>query len=469
MNESTPIAPVDLAAAHSLPRWRKIALASGDLGMNFYWQSITYFLLFFYTDVLGLPAQVAGLIYMAASIFDGIMDPIAGHFMEGRRSRFGRYRPWIAIGALPLATSFALIYWQPPFEGAALIAFVTVAHMLFRISFTIVAVPIASLIATVTSDSRERSSLTGMRVMFALAGAVIVTTGTRPLASYLGRDEASGFFWVAALSGCAATIIYMIVLLSVHEAPESTSSAQVLHVPLRQRWSSVFSNRAFMALVGGLLGATVAITAVSKSVVYYFKYVVHDEAAGTMALSIITVSSFLSVPIWTIVARRFGTRALWLVGVTIGLAGLVGMAALRPSDQTTASALYVALQSGIVAISLAYWAMLPDTVEYGQWRTGIRLESFLIGLFMFFQKFGLGLAAGLFGWALQWIGFSKDGSESQSVSANLPLVVIALASLGFVGSGLCILASPLRKGVHDRITAELEGRLTGNPVLEEAA
>lgn len=446
------------SAIPALTGWRKVALASGDLGMNLYWQSITYFLLFFYTDILGISAGWAGLIYMAASIFDGIIDPVVGHVIDNNNTRWGRYRPWIAIGAVPLALSFMLIYWSPSFSGTMLIVFVTAAHLLFRVCYTIVAVPIASLTASVLRDSRERSSLTGMRIMFALAGAVLVASASRPLGGLLSEDEAMGFFWVAGVSGCIATIIYFIVVLSVREPPASSEAGTHAKMPLKNRFVAVRRNRAFVILAAALLGATLAITAVSKSVIYYFKYVVLDEAMSSTALGIITVSSFLSVPVWTMVGRRYGKRQLWLIGASIAVVTLMAMGLLQPRNPALVIALYVFLQISIAAISVAYWAMLPDTVEYGEWETGIRLESFLVGLFMFTQKLGLGLAAGLFGLALDLIGLSHSEPVSASFSAALPLVVVAFAMTGFLASGLLIYFSPLKNGVHERITAELMKR-----------
>lgn len=444
----------------SLSQWRKVALASGDLGLNLYWQSITYFLLFFYTDVIGLNPVWAGLIYMAASIFDGIMDPIAGYFMDKSQTRWGRYRPWIVIGAVPLALSFMMLYWSPSLTGTLLVVFVTAAHMLFRICYTIVAVPMASLSASVVRDSRERTSLTGMRIMFALAGGVVVATCTRPLGKLLSADEATGFFWVAALSGCAATIIYAIVAWNVREQVETVAAERARYMPVsaRSRTSAIAANRAFLALVGGLLGATLAVTIVSKSIVYYFKYVVRDEGSGSLALIVITTSSFLSVPLWTICARRYGKRAIWLTAAALGVCGLTLMALLRPVDAATTIALYTMLQVATAGIGIAYWATLPDTVEYGEWRTGLRLEAFLVGLFMFVQKFGLGVAAGIFGWMLNQIGVVHGQTIPPSLATNLPLVVVACAGAGFALSGLCAFLTPLRNGVHERIVAELYNR-----------
>jgi GPH family glycoside/pentoside/hexuronide:cation symporter len=446
------------AASGRLTVGRKVNLAVGDLGLNLYWASINFFLLYFYTDILGIDTAVAGTIYMAASIFDGCIDPVMGMMMDRTRTRWGRYRPWIAIGAVPLALSFAALYWKPPLTGSALIALVVCVHLLFRVGYTSVAVPMASLHARLTKDSRERSSLTGYRALCAVSGTMMVAFFTQPLDQALSSEAGGGFFWVAVISGILATLIFLCVAISVKEPPEVETEVSAPAISSRASMRAAASNTAFCCLVLGLLGASLTATIVSKSLVYYFKYVVADEVAGRTALSIMSFSAFPAVPVWAMMAQRVGKRALWLTGVAIALTALTIFLLTRPTDATGATIFFVALQVSMAAIMVAYWAMLPDTVEYGEWITGIRLESFLVGLFMFCQKLGLGLAAGLFGWTLSYAGISHATGDAAAMRTALPLIIVLLAGTGLVASGAAIFFSPLRKGVHERICGELGRR-----------
>ncbi|AXB80135.1 hypothetical protein TQ38_026390 (plasmid) [Novosphingobium sp. P6W] len=190
-----------------------LIVAVGDFGLNIYWRSISYFLLFFYTDVVGLSVASASVIYMIASIVDGCIDPIIGMVIDRTRTRWGRYRPWIAMGSVPLALSFCLLYWVPSAGGTALVVLVTGAHILFRACYTSVAVPVASLTARVTTDSRERTTLTGYRLLCGTTAGLVVAFCTQPVSAWLGRTQGEGFFWVAALSGILATAVFMLVAI----------------------------------------------------------------------------------------------------------------------------------------------------------------------------------------------------------------------------------------------------------------
>ena len=148
MRSETPSATLP-----SLSVPRMAAFATGDFACNLYWQSVSLFLLFYYTDAVGLSAGIAGLIYMIASIFDGAIDPFMGAISDRTRTRWGRYRPYILFGGVPLGLSFALLYYRPPVEGYLLVAFVLVAHLVFRVCYTALSIPYSSLTARMTASS----------------------------------------------------------------------------------------------------------------------------------------------------------------------------------------------------------------------------------------------------------------------------------------------------------------------------
>lgn len=446
----------------SLPR--KLGYAVGNFGLNIYWQSLTYFLLYFYTDVIGLSGATAGAIYMIASMFDAAIDPIAGILMDRTNTRWGRYRPWIAIGAVPLALSFMLLYLSPSLEGTLLVVAVTASHLFFRVCYTTVAVPFNSLTARITQDQAERTQLTALNVLFASAAGSVVALLTQPLVQMAGGAQNNGFFWAATLGGIIATVIFVFVAMvtrePVGEDGNDGSSALAAGVD-RAALGTVTKNRAFLLLVAGLLFATFNTTVLSKSLIYYFKYVVGDEGASRGALTFATTAAFVLVPLWAMAGRWWGKRMVWLLAVSTGIAGAVFLGLVQPVGALSATAGFAVMQTGTVGIAVAYWALLPDTVEYGEWRSGVRLESFLFGLFMFVQKMGLGAAAGLFGYILTLLGYDPHAANGGGLGQALPIVIAVLCGASLTGSGVCAYFSPLRKGVHERIVEDLAASRQG--------
>ena len=164
-------------------------------------------------------------------------------------------------------------------------------------------------------------------------------------------------------------------------------------------------NRAFWIVVIGVLGGSVATTTLSKTVIYYFKYFLDAEESARYALTAKTGLAILIVATWVYVTRFIGKRHAWFVTTAWGCAGLVWFYVADVNTVLSATMFFVLMHVCSVGIHLTYWSMLPDTVEYGEWRTGVRAESLVFGFAIFCQKTALGLAAGLLGVALDFVGF----------------------------------------------------------------
>ena len=168
MNDSAPSRP------------RLLLFAFGDFAFNLFWQSIMLFLLFYYTDALGLPIGVAATTYMIASVWDGIANFAAGILVDRRPNRF-RYGPLLVAGAAPLGMTFVLTYMPPAAKGGWAVATVFVAHLLFRTAYAGVNVPYLAMTARVSADPGDRAFVAGMRMLFGTAAAVTVALTTVPV------------------------------------------------------------------------------------------------------------------------------------------------------------------------------------------------------------------------------------------------------------------------------------------------
>ena len=143
----------------------RAAYGIGDYAICLYWSGVGLYLLYFYTDVVGITPLLAGWIYALGIAWDAITDPFMGYLAERTRTKMGSYRPYIFYGAIPLALSFILLFWVPPFEGTTLFIFLLTVNLLHRTCFTIVSVPYSSLTARITDDSDERTKLTTARMI----------------------------------------------------------------------------------------------------------------------------------------------------------------------------------------------------------------------------------------------------------------------------------------------------------------
>jgi GPH family glycoside/pentoside/hexuronide:cation symporter len=185
------------------------------------------FLLYFLTEVVGLPPALAGGLIFIGLLWDGPTDIAMGVIADRTRTRWGRFRPYLLIGAPLVGASLVLVFWAPPLSGPLLIAFVLAAQLVFRLAFTIVAIPYGALSSAMTQDSRERGVLTGFRVTGSTLAALTVALAIPALIGGLGQgDPARGYAWTAAIIGAAASVAIMICFFAAREVRQSAGEGR---------------------------------------------------------------------------------------------------------------------------------------------------------------------------------------------------------------------------------------------------
>lgn len=434
-----------------LPTSRAVLFASGDFACNLYWQSLSFFLFFFYTEALRLPAATAGLILLAGSIWDGLADAAVGmHAQRSRRSA----RWFLGAGAAPLGLGFISLYYAPPLAGMALAVVVLAAHLLFRSLYAFVNIPYSAASAQVTSDSRQRSQIAALRMLFGTAAALAVAFLTQRIAERAGGLGCpDGYLHAAMLFAAVGTALLLLVGMALPTGRQEATSAPASGV--RACLRALARNRAFVTL--NLAAAIVGIgaTVLARSVLHYFRYVVGDAAAGTAALAMMGVAGAIFVPLWMFAGGRLGMRAVWMLAALLGTLAIGGFGLLGGRDALSAEVLLVIVQAALVGTNLAYWSMLPDTVEYGERHTGVRVEAMAFGVSALVQKLALGLAAALVGIVYDAIGYVPSGVQPPGTLAGIQLLMLLGPALCFALSMLAMAANPLRRGTHAAIVAEL--------------
>lgn len=410
------------------PRPRLALFAFGDFAFNLYWQSIMLFLLFYYTDALGLPIAVAAMTYMVASVWDGIANFAAGVMVDRRRDRF-RYGALMVAGAVPLGLTFVLTYMPPPARGGWTLAWVLGAHLLFRTAYAAVNVPYLAMTARISADPGDRAFIAGLRMIFGTAAAVVVALGTVPVGRWLtGSSAVDAFFGAAVLFAAIGAAILVVVGFGYREGAQAQ---RPLPASVGDALASLARNRAFVALNAAMMAMIVAITMLSKSVLYYFKYLLDDPEAGQLALGAMGLVSGIAIPLWMLLGRHVGLRALWMIAAGAGVAGLLFFAAVPLHGPRTMQVFLVGMQVTSVGLNFVFWAMIPNTIEYGERTTGLHVEGTVFGVAALLQRIAIGVATAMLGWGFASAGYVANVQQSAETLSRMRLTV-ALAPLAFL-------------------------------------
>lgn len=454
MNSPQAPAPADRTASPAKPSLGRIALfATGDFACNLYWQSLSFFLLFFYTDALRLSPAVAGIVLLIGSVWDGIADLLVGiHAERSRRD----YRWFLSAGAVPLGLGFILLYVAPPLDGAALVMTVLAMHLLFRALYAFVNIPYSAMTARITGDSGQRALISGLRMLFGTAAALVVALGTERIAAIRpgGLGGTEGYLTAALLFGLVGAALLVVV---GRGSPAAYGQGQA-RVSILAAMRVLARNRAFVTLNLAMAAVGMAATALTRSVLYYFSYVVGDSTGGPAALAMMGFAGALFVPVWMALGVRTGMRGLWFASAVLGTAAVGAFAGAGGSDAWTAQLFLVVMQAALVGFNLVFWAMLPDTVEYGEHRAGVRVEALGFGVSALVQKFALGLAAALMGLIYQLVGYHPGAVQTAETVTGIRWVMLAMPALCFGASAVVMWANPLRRGAHAKIVADLAAR-----------
>jgi GPH family glycoside/pentoside/hexuronide:cation symporter len=419
---------------------RLLLFAFGDFAFNLYWQSIMLFLLFYYTDALNLPIGVAATTYMIASIWDGIANFGAGLLVDRKHDSF-RYGPLLAAGAVPLGLSFILIYLPPAVTGDRAIAMVLAAHLLFRTFYAGVNVPYLAMTARISADGGDRAFVAGMRMLFGTAATILVALSTVPIGHWLtGSGAAQAYFGAAMLFATAGAAILVVVGATYREAAQPNRPAPA---SAKAALLSLSRNRAFVALNAAMMAVIVAMTVLSKAVLYYFKYVLQVAHGGEVALAWMGLVGGIAIPLWMVLGRFVGLRALWLIAVGLGMAGLLVFIAVQLNGVGAMQVFLMGMQVMAVGVYFVFWAMLPNTIEYGERETGLHVEGAVFGAAALLQRIAIGIATAILGWSFESAGYVANVRQSAATLASMRLTV-ALVPFAFLAlSCVAMVLNPL--------------------------
>ena len=430
-----------------------MSFCSGDLAQNIIYQTVSIWLLFFYTNVYGLSPSVAAVMFLVVRIVDVIWDPVVGAFIDKSNPKWGKYRSWLILSGVPLAGFAMLCFWNG-FSGSLLYAYVT--YIGLSMCNTLVNVPYGALNSSLTRDTNEITILTSVRMIFNNFAALLVKTlplviaffapkvldpKTGEMVAQYNTPEAGNAWFITmsifALFGLALLVYCFIETKEkVVMDKESSESVKVSDV-----WMEFFRNRPLRILAFFFI-ISFTMMSISNAADSYF--MIYNIGADTFMTTVFmwlgTIPAFIFMPLVPAIKRKVGKRGMFNIFLAIAIVGMFLMYTLVsfPSTRKMFWLLCIAqfIKSSGVLVATGYmWALVPEVVTFGEYTTGHRIAAIVNAIMCLFLKAGMAFGGVIPGFVLAWVGFNAQ-AEVQSLIAEqgiLWLVTIIPAILLVLG------------------------------------
>lgn len=408
----------------------RASFGAGDLATNIAWGAMASYIVFFYTDVIGVAAAVVGTIMLLSRLLDGVSDVAMGAIVDRTQSKRGKARPWLFWLAIPFAISLVLIFTVPEVSSGWQIAYIVVTYNVLVLVFTAIVIPYGTLNTRLTRDFTERSKLNVMRMFCATFGVLLVTVFTVPIVDSFGGGQSA---WVLTfvLFGAVATVLFYVTYFNTRERIIDTSAPRS-QPGFKKSISLALKNKYWILLFLIFIVFSVAEAMYTGSAAYFARYRLGDTSFVALMSFMLYIPALIGMLFMQPLYNRLGKVKPIIIGSVIVIIGSV-IIAIDPTNIYLASLGSIVRGIGRIPIFGAIWGMLPDTIEYGEWKTKTRLEGVLYSAGSMGQKAGYGLGVAALGWMLGAAGY-------QGLAATQPDSALFAIDIGFIWGPIVLFA-----------------------------
>jgi glucuronide carrier protein len=431
-----------------------VGYGAGDAANNLAFTTATMFLLVYYTDVAGISAAAAGTLLLVVRIFDAFADVFAGRMVDRSFSkRFGKFRPFIMFGSIPLLLLSVATFSIPQLgeSGTLLYAYVTYAAL--GLAYSLVNIPYGSLAGAMTQDPGERAKLGSARMVGGLLVGSALGIFVAPLIKP-GADLQATFTTITLVFVAIGAALYFFTVMTAKERVHRA----VPNVSVKQSMETLKGNKPLLMLCISsffFLSGYLALTSVQ---LYYLRDVLGRLDLYPVLSIIQLVFTFVLAAFMPRLVRTIGKKRVYIYSSLLTVIG-GGIVFFTPASQVWIgfSGLVISLV-GVLAVNIVVWALEADTVEYGEWKTGIRTEGITYALFSFTRKTGQAVGGALAAYALALGGYKSGAAQTADAVFGIQLAAGAIPAVLTILAVLVMSKYKLTDAMHAEILTEIRAR-----------
>ncbi len=448
----------------------KIGYAAGDTASVLFFKTFSSFLMFFYTDIIGISAAIIGTMLWVTRIFDAANDPIMGMIADRTNSRHGKFRPWLRWMVLPYALSGIAVFMVPDWGSTAQIVYVYITYTFAMVMYTAINIPYGALMGVMTPHSRERTVLSSYRFYGAYIANMIVQASILILVVKLGGSEdgetatQAGYVRTMILYGMGAGVLFLFTFYTTKERvqpPKGQTSN------LKKDLAQLVRNKPWVAIV--VIGVTTIIWIAMRdaAILYYFRYYVVGsvEEGGRFAVLatwfnvIGTAGTLLGVACtkWFTDIFRGKKNAYMALTIMTAFTGCIYYFS-GPGDVLLIFVVQAVTSFMMGPLMPLFWSMIADTADFSEWKFGRRFTGLIFSAGTFSQKVGWALGPAFAGYLLVYYGYQPNVAQTPEAIQGLRLMMSVIPSALALGAAALVLTYGIDLKLERQIESELSAR-----------
>ncbi|HDP81272.1 MAG TPA: MFS transporter [Spirochaetes bacterium] len=440
----------------------KLAYGIGDYGINIAYTTLGFYIIFFLVNVAGLPAGLAGLIFLVARGWDALTDYLMGVISDRTVSRFGRRRVYLLFGAIPMGISFFLL-WITPFESTLhKFIYYLVATMMFNTAFTVVSIPYNAMVPDLSGDYDERTSIMGYRMGLTFVGNLFAAAGVAVIVDSLYGGKAHYRESYPVMGIIFGIIMAVCIFITFFGTRERVRAEVQRHVGgLRASLKTIMALKEFRIILGMFLFNMIGFDLIQAIFIFYLKDVIMvSEDMTFVIMGIPLVVAVVAAPLWVYLGRKLGKNKSYIVAALyLSLVFLVSLF-IKSGQLNFIIVVAVLAGVGISATQIIPFSIIPDVIEIDEYENGVRREGAFYGVTMFLYKVASAVAISIASGIIGMFGYVENSMVPQPESAlwSIRLLMGIGPGLFFMVSAVFVRMLPITRERFDRIREELEAR-----------
>lgn len=450
----------------------KVGYGFGDMASSMFWKLFGMYLLIFYTDVYGLPAAAVGTMFLITRIWDSFFDPIVGVIADRTQTKWGKFRPYLFVVAIPFGLIGVLTFTTPHFGMTGKLIYAYATYSLMMMVYSMINVPYASLLGVMSPHPKDRNILSTFRMSFAYAGSFIALLLIEPLVEFFSKIGGSTIpnLQLGWQLGVAVIAIFCVLLffMCFLWTKERVKPIKVEKTPLKVDFRDLLKNRPWWILLGAGIAALIFNSIRDGATVYYFRYFIQDVDAfkiGTFGTTITLTSLYLilgqasniiGVIVAAPVSNAIGKKNTYLGAMIIATVLSIAFYWFSKNNLIWIYIFQFLISICAGSIFPLLWSMYADCADYSEWKTGNRATGLIFSSSSMSQKFGWTIGGALTGWLLAYFGFKANVVQTEEVQTGIRMMLSLLPAIGTVLSVIFISFYPLSEKKMKKIGEELE-------------